>query len=95
MPGIYNMMTAPVHARTFKSGNSEAVRLPKGLGFGNGKDIRVEREGGRVVLTEIVDTAEQRRQMVQLYEDLLAIGAPADSIQARDPFEFPERPGLG
>jgi antitoxin VapB len=88
-------MTAPVHARTFKSGNSEAVRLPKGLGFGIGKEIRVEREGGRVVLTEIVDTIEQRQQMVQLYNDLLAIGAPSDGIQARDPFEFPERPGLG
>jgi antitoxin VapB len=95
MSGIYNAMTAPVHARTFKSGNSEAVRLPKGIGFGVGKDIRVEREGGRVVLTEIVDSAERHQQMVQLYEDLVAIGAPTDGVQARNSFEFPERPGLG
>jgi hypothetical protein len=25
---------------------------------------------------------------------LQAIGAPADGVQDRDPFEFPERPGL-
>lgn len=36
---------------TFKSGNSEAVRLPKGFGFGVGTRVRMVREGDRVVLT--------------------------------------------
>ena len=81
--------------RTFKSGNSEAVRLPKGMGFGIGVDVRVEREpGGRLVLTPIVDREEQRRKMDQAYQRMLAIGAPADGVQARDPFVFVERPGL-
>ena len=35
--------------RTFKRGHSEAVRLPKGMGFGIGVDVRVERDGNRIV----------------------------------------------
>ena len=46
-------MNKPVHTRTFKSGNSEAVSLPMGLGFGIGTDVLVEREGERVVLTPV------------------------------------------
>ena len=81
--------------KTFKSGNSEAVRLPKGMGFGIGVDVRVEREpGGRLVLTPIVDREAQRREMDRVHQAMLAIGAPADGVQPRDPFEFIERPGL-
>jgi antitoxin VapB len=87
-------MTAPIHARTFKSGNSEAVRLPKGVGFGIGTDLRVERDGERVILTPVAEPGAHRREMAQLLADLLAIGAPEDGVQARDPFEFPDRPGL-
>lgn len=82
--------------KTFKSGNSEAVRLPKGMGFGIDVDVRVEREpGGRVVLTPVVDREAQRRRMDEAYARMLAIGAPADGVQARDPFLFIDRPGLG
>jgi len=81
--------------KTFKSGNSEAVRLPKGMGFGIGVDVRVEREpGGRLVLTAAVDREAQRRKLDEVYKKMLAIGAPADGVQARDPFVFVERPGL-
>lgn len=81
--------------RTFKSGNSEAVRLPKGMGFGIGVDVRVERQpGGRLVLTPIVDRAAQLREIDRVHQTMLAIGAPTDGVQARDPFEFVERPGL-
>lgn len=44
--------------RSFKSGSSEAVRLPKGVGFGIGTEFRVEREAGRIVLPPISDPAE-------------------------------------
>lgn len=81
--------------RTFKSGNSEAVRLPKELGFGIGVDLRVEREpGGRVVLTPVVDREAQRRELDRVRQRMLAIGAPADGVQARDPFLFVDRAGL-
>lgn len=81
--------------RTFKSGNSEAVRLPRELGFGIGVDVRVEREpGGRVVLTPVVDREAQRRELDRVHRRMLAIGAPPDGVQARDPFLFVERPGL-
>lgn len=81
--------------RTFKSGNSEAVRLPKGMGFGIGVDVRVEREpGGRLVLTPVVNRDAERRKMDQVHRAMLAIGAPVDGVQARDPFLFIERPRL-
>lgn len=81
--------------RTFKSGNSEAVRLPKSMGFGIGVNIRVERDaGGRLILTPVVDRETERREMDRVHRAMLAIGAPADGVQRREPFEFIERPGL-
>lgn len=83
--------------KTFRSGNSEAVRLPKGMGFGIGVDVRIERDGDRVVLTpaSVEDAEEARRQMRQLLDDLNAIGRPGE-IQDRESIriEFPDRPGL-
>ena len=35
-------MNAPPNSRTFKFGNSKAVSLPKGFGFGIGKDVVIE-----------------------------------------------------
>jgi antitoxin VapB len=87
-------MNKPVRSRTFKSGNSEAVRLPKGLGFGVGTDVLVEREGERVILTPVSDPAAEKKRLLDMLARLQAIGAPADGVQDRDPFEFPERPGL-
>lgn len=39
-----------VNSRTFKSGNSEAVRLPKAIGFGLGTEIVIERVGDIVTI---------------------------------------------
>lgn len=80
--------------KTFKCGNSEAVRLPQGVGFGVGVPVHVEREGERVVITPARNPAEEKARLRALIEDLEAIGAPPDGVQARDPFEFPERKGL-
>jgi antitoxin VapB len=87
-------MNRPYSSKTFKSGNSEAVRLPKGLGFGIGTDVLVEREGDRVVLTPLRDPAAEKKRLHDMLARLQAIGAPEDGVQDRDPFEFPERPGL-
>ena len=88
-------MNSPIRARTFKSGNSEAVRLPKGLGFGIGAEVRIERDGNRVILTPVADPAEARRRLEQLIDDLQAIGRPGE-VQDREEvrIEFPDRPGL-
>jgi antitoxin VapB len=84
-------MTA--HAtRTFKSGNSEAIRLPKGLGFGIGTEVRIEREGDRLVVTPVHDPEAARAANRKLVEDLRAIrGGVNLPRQEREPFEFPER----
>jgi antitoxin VapB len=87
-------MNAPIHTKTFKSGNSEAVRLPKGMGFGIGTEVIAERQGERIILTPQKSVAARRRELEKLIADMQAIGAPADGIQPRDPFEFPDRPGL-
>ena len=41
-------------ARVFKSGNSQAVRLPRAFRFDDGvKDVQVTREGDRLVLEPV------------------------------------------
>jgi antitoxin VapB len=80
--------------KTFKSGNSEAVRLPQGVGFGIGVAVHIERDGDRVVITPARNPAEEKARLLALLADLEAIGAPPGGVQKREPFEFPERPGL-
>ena len=48
--------------RTFKSGNSVAVRLPKALGIEPGTEMRVREESGRYVLEPI----ESKRATIDL-----------------------------
>lgn len=79
--------------KTFKSGNSEAVRIPKEFAFGIGRELRLEREGDRLVLTPRANAAEEKRKLLQLLADLEAIGAPDDGVRPRPDFEAPERPG--
>jgi antitoxin VapB len=87
-------MNAVTTSKTFKSGNSEAIRLPKGLGFGIGTEVRIEREGGRLVLTPASDPIADQARLDALLDDLAAIGTPPDGVQEREPIEWPERPGL-
>jgi antitoxin VapB len=76
------------HSRTFRSGNSEAVRLPKEVAFGAEVDVEIIRNGD-------VLTIRPRRKMTprQLVEALAKLPRPA-KVQEREPIEFPERPGL-
>jgi antitoxin VapB len=81
--------------RTFKSGNSEAVRLPKGLGFGIGTEVRIERDGRRLVITPVETPEQVRAEMQRLVADLRAIRG--DTIlprEERDTDWWPDRPGL-
>lgn len=81
--------------RTFKCGNSEAVRLPKEFAFGPGTPVRLERDGDAVVIRPVLaeDPEEVRRQLRRLIADLNAIGR-AGEIETREPIDFPDRPGL-
>jgi antitoxin VapB len=87
-------MNAPHSSRTFKSGNSVAVRLPKGFAIPAGVDIQLAKTGDTVTIKLMRDPAEVRRRLRQLTADLEAIGAPPDGVQQRDPFDWPDRPGL-
>jgi antitoxin VapB len=42
-----------VKTRTFKSGNSVALRLPKALGIPAGKEMRVREERGRYIVEPV------------------------------------------
>lgn len=74
--------------KTFRSGNSEAVRLPKEIGFGEGVEVEVVREG------DIVTIRRKRMTNRELVARLREIGPPPDGVQQREPFEYPDRPGL-
>lgn len=82
-----------VSSKTFKSGNSVAVRLPREIGFAAGMDVLVERTGDIVTIRPQYDPAEEKRKLLELVAALRAIGPP-DEIEKREPFEFPDRPGL-
>ncbi len=77
--------------KTFKSGNSEAVRLPKDIGFGIGTEVEVKRIGNRVILEAVKQPKISFQEMLRRMRE---IGPPADGVQPREPFEYPDRPGL-
>jgi antitoxin VapB len=73
--------------RTFRSGNSEAVRLPKEIGFGHGVEVEIVREGDAV-------TIRRKRMSNRELAELLQRLPKPDYIEEREPIEFPDRPGL-
>lgn len=78
-----------VASKIFRSGNSEAVRLPKEVAFGADMDVLVTRIGDEVRIRP-----KPRLTPAELVERLRAIGFPTDGVQPRPEFEYPDRPGL-
>ncbi len=76
-------MTA-VRSKTFRSGNSEAVRLPKEMAFGYDTEVEIVRNG------EIVTIRPVRKSLVWLVEQLRTLPPPEHRLE-REPFEAPER----
>ena len=74
--------------KTFKSGNSVAVRLPKELGIREGVEVEIDRSGRSVTITP------KRNTMAELVRRLREIGPPADGVQKREKITFPKRRGL-
>ena len=83
-----------VDSKTFKSGNSVAVRLPKAVAFAPDIAVTIERNGDVLTIRPAHDPAAEKRKMADLVAALRAIGPPEDGVQPRDPFEAPDRPGL-
>lgn len=82
-----------VSSRTFRSGNSVALRLPRALGIEADVEMRIEKEGNTLLVRPARDAAAERAKVARLVAALQALPAP-DEIQRREPIEFPDRPGL-
>lgn len=53
-------------AKTFKSGNSVALRLPKALGLSEGAEMRIREEHGRLVV-EPIEREPRRIDLTGVY----------------------------
>ena len=73
--------------RTFRSGNSEAVRLPKDVAFGEGVELVVVRSG------DVVTLYPAATSIPEMIARLDALPRP-QSIEERDDEELPEPEGL-
>lgn len=76
-----------VTSRTFRSGNSEAVRLPREVAFGPDTEVTIVRHG------DVVTIYPKKPSPADLVEALRALPRP-DAVEEREPIEVPERPGL-
>ena len=76
-----------IETRAFKSGNSEAVRLPKEFAFGTDVELTMTRRGN------VVTIQTKRPSMAELVAQLRAMPRP-NEVEIRDTEEIPERPGL-
>jgi antitoxin VapB len=86
-------MNAPVRTKTFKSGNSVAVRLPKGFAISADTPVEMEKCGDTVTLRVRRDPVEEKRRLLAMLDALQALPKPP-TVQTREPFEFPDRRGL-
>lgn len=76
-----------VTSRTFKSGNSEALRLPREVAYGPGVEVTIERTG------EVLTIRPKRPSIAEMIRRLNELPGPG-YIQERDIIEPPERRGL-
>lgn len=78
---------ATVTSRTFRSGNSEAVRLPREVAFGKDIEVTIVRSG------DVITIYPKRMPLAEMVARLSALPTP-DSVEVRDPDIFPDREGL-
>ena len=74
-------------SRTFRSGNSEAVRLPKDVAFGEDVELVIVRSG------DVLTVYPAKTTVADMIERLRTLPAPA-AVEVRDVDELPERPEL-
>jgi antitoxin VapB len=73
--------------RTFRSGNSEAVRLPKDVAFGENVELVIVRSG------DVLTLYPAATSIPEMLARLTTLPVPP-SIEDRDDEELPERVGL-
>lgn len=74
-------------SRTFKSGNSEAVRLPRDVAYGRELEVTIVRSG------DVLTIYPKRPTIAGLLAQLETLPRPQE-IEKRDEAPLPERPGL-
>jgi len=74
-------------SRTFRSGNSEAIRLPRDVAFGENVELVIVRSGDVMTIYPAATT------IPAMIARLRTLPAPP-SIELRDNEELPERKGL-
>ena len=74
-------------SRTFRSGNSEALRLPKDVAFGEDVELVLVRSGDVLTIYPAATT------LPEMIARLRALPAPP-AVEVRDVDELPDRPGL-
>lgn len=80
-------MTTTVTSKTFKSGNSQAVRLPREVAYDDGVELTIVRNG------DVVTMYPRRPSVKDMLAKLEALPSPP-YVEVRDTEEIPERPGL-
>lgn len=81
-----------IDTRSFRSGNSVAVRFPRSLGLPADVPLKVTREGDSYRVTPQVDPAQGKRRVARLIAAIRAL-PPGGEFGERPPFEMPEREG--
>jgi antitoxin VapB len=74
-------------SRTFKSGNSEAVRLPKDVAFGDGVELIIVRSG------DVMTIYPAQMTVTEMLGRLQALPVPPE-IEVRETESLPERDAL-
>jgi antitoxin VapB len=72
-------------AKVFKSGNSQAVRLPKEFRI-KSPTVEISRSGNRIILTEKPATLGELLKRIKPMPDFMKDGPPADPPP--DPIKF-------
>lgn len=76
-----------IRTKTFRSGNSEAIRLPKEFAFGDNVDLVIVRCGS------VLTVYPAKMTIADMAEKLMALPPPS-AIEIRDEEPLPEREGL-
>lgn len=74
-------------SRTFRSGNSEAVRLPRDVAFGPDVELTLVRSG------DVLTIYPSRPTVAAMLQRLAELPRP-ERIEVRDEAPLAERPGL-
>jgi antitoxin VapB len=78
---------AVARSRTFRSGNSEAIRLSRDVAFGQDVELVIVRSG------DVMTIYPAAMSIPAMIERLRSLPTPP-TIERRDDEELPERPGL-